>query len=170
MSYDDKLNTYDFFGYFVPGLVLMLSFYFLEAPDWVLKIKGDIAELGTIGIGVVFLVITYLLGHLVQMVGSTIENKVIDRYCTKVYKKFNKNKASNTSIGCRLLCMLSKPFHVISIIIILPIALLYELVCSIFNCCNHDEVVNTDFKSYKECYIHAIRTDNKKLCRKICRS
>ncbi|MBD3372808.1 MAG: hypothetical protein GF403_08840 [Candidatus Coatesbacteria bacterium] len=165
MSYDDKLNTYDFFGYFVPGLVLMLSFYFLESPDWIIKIKSNIAELGTIGIGVVFLVITYLLGHLIQIVGSTFEDKVIDRYCTKAYKISNKKNAPKTNTICRLLiCILSKPFHIVSIIIILPFALLYELVCTTFNCCNHDELKHSDehcnvrvFKKYYRCAIETKR-------------
>lgn len=164
MAYEDKLNTYDFFGYFVPGLVLMLSFSYIGAPDWIIKVKGNIAELGVIGTGVVFLVITYLLGHLVQIVGSVLEDKIVDKFCTKVYEEYNnlynnsreENSQQNSGCVCNFLtCIFNLPFNILLIIIAVPFALLYELTCTIFNFCKREECdkpVNDSIKKYKERY------------------
>jgi uncharacterized membrane protein YwzB len=69
-----KLNFYDFAGYIIPGFLVFLFLYWLLisffCPSFSFN-PGSIQE------SLIVLVITYLLGHIVQVFGRRFEDKLM---------------------------------------------------------------------------------------------
>jgi hypothetical protein len=69
----DKFNFYDFLAYVLPGAAAIFVLYFVAKTAFGLPLPGLPTDLGG---SVVFLGASYLAGHLVQGVGSLVEDHI----------------------------------------------------------------------------------------------
>lgn len=73
----DKLTLYDFLGFIIPGTLCLLLFYWFLISFLSYPIS---LSLSSIGDSILFLVVSYSMGHIVQSLGNRLEYKLIDKW------------------------------------------------------------------------------------------
>ena len=69
-----KFNFYDFLGYLIPGAFILTLFFWLYTAFFSLSSS---IEIKSIGESMLFIVVSYTLGHLVQTLGNVIERREV---------------------------------------------------------------------------------------------
>jgi len=69
-----KLNFYDFVGYLIPGTIFLLNIYWIFAGFFITDISFNLKSIGD---SFLFLVLSYLFGHIIQSYANKFEEKNI---------------------------------------------------------------------------------------------
>ena len=70
-------NLYDFFGYIFPGAIILSSLFFVFGPITLTGIAPSTDLAGLVIEALMFLGLSYIMGHIVQAIAVLVDSKVI---------------------------------------------------------------------------------------------
>lgn len=73
----NRFNFYDFIGYVIPGSLACVLFYWLIEGFFAFSLH---LEVNSMGESILFLGLTYFIGHLIQAYGNTIEKNSVSEW------------------------------------------------------------------------------------------
>lgn len=141
---DFEVETYDLFGYFLPGFLLMIEIYLLFSGYK--SLLPSIQKL-TLVEAIFLLILSYILGHVVQSLATLIDkifekNEVTKKFCTMTTYNFLLDKDVNYSEKFK--------------------KYLWNNICKKFNCEKFDLNSNKERKEISElCFTYVLNNNDK---------